>query len=203
MIKLKIFGVTFNEVQAGSYALILMEENGERKFPVIIGTSEAQSISISLQGLTPPRPLTHDLFISFAKSLNTELKKVDIYKYEEGVFFSRLVFETQGGTTVSLDARTSDAISLAVRVDAPIFIPEEVLQDVFAVLDEQNWDESEDLEDLEEIGKSKMRRIVPLESMNFKELQAKLNEAIVEEDYEKASYIRDLIAAQRKEKQDL
>lgn len=186
MIKLKILGITFSQVQAGAYALVLTEEGGSRRVPIIIGTPEAQSIAITLEGLIPPRPLTHDLFITFAKSLNAELKQVNIYKYEDGVFYSELVFDTKE-KTVCIDARTSDAISLAIRTDAPIFITEEIMRDVCVFMTEGNWEEFEDIEENEK------QRKISFETMNFEELQISLNEAIINEDYEKASYIRDLI----------
>ncbi|MDR0680604.1 MAG: bifunctional nuclease family protein [Dysgonamonadaceae bacterium] len=186
MIKLKILGITFSQVQAGAYALVLTEEGGSRRVPIIIGTPEAQSIAITLEGLIPPRPLTHDLFITFAKSLNAELKQVNIYKYEDGVFYSELVFDTKE-KTVCIDARTSDAISLAIRTDAPIFITEEIMRDVCVFMTEGNWEEFEDIEENEK------QRKISFETMNFEELQISLNDAIINEDYEKASYIRDLI----------
>jgi bifunctional DNase/RNase len=186
MLKLKILGITFSQVQAGAYALVLTEENGNRRVPIIIGTPEAQSIAITLEGLIPPRPLTHDLFLTFAKLLNTELKQINIYKYDDGIFYSELVFETQG-KSICIDARTSDAISLAVRADAPIFIPEEIMDNVSISINPDDWDDIEDMEENE------TQRKVPFESMNSKELQMKLNEAVKSEDYEKASYIRDLI----------
>jgi bifunctional DNase/RNase len=183
MVKLKILGITFSQVQAGAYALVLTEENGNRRVPIIIGTPEAQSIAIALEGLIPPRPLTHDLFITFAKSLNAELKQVNIYKYEDGVFYSELVFDVQK-ETIRIDSRTSDAISLAIRADAPIFITEEIMKDVCIFIAENDW---------EEIEESEKQRKVSFESMSSEELKKTLNEAITNEDYEKASYIRDLI----------
>jgi bifunctional DNase/RNase len=186
MIKLKILGITFSQVQAGAYALVLTEENGSRRVPIIIGTPEAQSIAITLEGLIPPRPLTHDLFITFAKSLNAELKQVNIYKYEDGVFYSELVFDTKE-KSICIDARTSDAISLAVRTNAPIFIPEEIMKDVCIFMTEEDWEE------VGEIGENEEQRKIPFETMNFEELRTELNESIINEDYEKASYIRDLI----------
>jgi bifunctional DNase/RNase len=183
-VKLKILGITFSQVQAGAYALILAEENGKRRIPIIIGTPEAQSIAIFLEGLIPPRPLTHDLFIAFIKALDVKLKYVNIYKNEGGIFFSELVFET-GDKTVSIDSRTSDAIALAIRCDAPIFITEEIMKDVSILMEEDDfWEETEEGE---------TPRKVSFESMNSEELQSALNDAITNEDYEKASHIRDVI----------
>jgi bifunctional DNase/RNase len=184
-VRLKILGITFSQVQAGAYALVLAEENGNRRVPIIIGTPEAQSIAIFLEGLIPPRPLTHDLFINFAKSVDAVLEQVDIYKYEDGVFFSELVFKA-GNKTIHIDSRTSDAIALSIRSDAPIFIREEIMKEVSIFISEENdWDEVE-----EPVNK---QRKVSFESMNSDELQESLNEAVANEDYEKASHIRDLL----------
>jgi bifunctional DNase/RNase len=182
-VKLKILGITFSQVQAGAYALVLAEENGNRRVPIIIGTPEAQSIAIFLEGLVPPRPLTHDLFINFAKSLDAVLEQVDIYKYEDGVFFSELIFKV-GDQTIHIDSRTSDAIALSIRTDAPIFIREEIMKEVSIFMSEESdWDEVE----------SDKPRKVSFEAMNSEELQESLNEAIANEDYEKASHIHDLL----------
>ena len=183
-VKLKILGITFSQVQAGAYALVLAEEEGIRRVPIIIGTPEAQSIAIFLEGLNPPRPLTHDLFISFASTLNISLEEVFIYKYEDGVFFSNLVFN-DGKKNITIDSRTSDAIALAVRTKAAIYTTKEIMKEVAIEMEED-----EIIEELEQdLGKSRN----PLEKMNLEELQKALDEAIMLEDYERASYIRDLI----------
>jgi len=191
--KLKILGITFNQIQAGAYALILEEENGNRRIPIIIGTPEAQSIAIFLENLRPPRPLTHDLFASFFKLLNITLKEVNIYKYEEGVFHSEMIFN-DGIKDFSLDSRTSDAIALALRSSSPIYIADDIMK-VVAV-------EIEDEEDGDDNSKqSSQNQIISLENLNQEKLQILLNEAITTENYEKASYIRDLIKEKSKRRQ--
>jgi bifunctional DNase/RNase len=183
-IRLKILGITFSQVQAGAYALILSEETGLRRIPIIIGTPEAQSIAIFLEKLHPPRPLTHDLFVSFINTLNISLKEVFIYKYDEGVFFSDLIFN-DGEREIHLDSRTSDAIALAVRSNAEIYIAEDIMKDVAIELEEDDV-----MEDMElNLSKSS----VTLDKMNLDELQKALDEAVLAENYEKASHIRDLI----------
>jgi bifunctional DNase/RNase len=185
-IKLKILGITFSQVQAGAYALILKEEKGQRRLPIIIGTPEAQSIAIFLEALIPPRPLTHDLFISFTEAVDIRLIAVNIYRYEEGVFFSELLFKNKD-EELRIDSRTSDAIALAIRADASIYITEAIMREVSIVMDD------DDLLDELESPDLKKNRSASYESMNLEELQRNLNEAIVAEDYEKASHLRDLI----------
>ena len=108
-IKLRVQGLANSQIQSGAYALILAEENGPRRIPIIVGTAEAQSIAIALEHIVPPRPLTHDLFATFAQAFNVILKEVYIYKFEDGVFYSELEF-SDGERSIKLDSRTSDAI---------------------------------------------------------------------------------------------
>ena len=182
-------GITYNQVQAGAYALILAEEKGNRRIPIIIGTPEAQSIAIFLERLHPPRPLTHDLFISFLQLLKINIKEINIYKYEEGVFHSEMVFN-DGKKDIFLDSRTSDAIALALRANAPIYIANNIMKDVAIEVDE------EDINDYYE--QSEKKQTVSLNNLSPEKLQQLLNEAITAENYEKASYIRDLITEKSK-----
>ena len=185
MVQLRILGLTFSQVQAGAYALILAEEGGKRRIPIIIGTPEAQSIAIFLEGLTPPRPLTHDFFVSFADILNVRMKRVHIHQYVEGIFYSQIIFDT-GTKTFSMDVRTSDAIALALRGKAPIFIADEIINEVGILLeDDYFWEEPEETPGNKDN--------TPFESLQPEELQKQLNEAIATEDFEKASYLRDLM----------
>ena len=114
--KIKVQGLANSQIQSGAYALILAEENGPRRIPIIVGTAEAQSIAIALEHIVPPRPLTHDLFATFAQAFNVILKEVYIYKFEDGVFYSELEF-SDGERSIKLDSRTSDAIAIALRVN--------------------------------------------------------------------------------------
>lgn len=185
-VSLRIVAITYNRVQAGAYALILSEENGNRRVSIVIGTPEAQSISLFLEGLIPPRPLTHDLFVSFAKSLKINPVRLNIYRYEEGIFYSELVFE-QKGEVVRLDARTSDAIALALRFNLKIHISEEVMNQVGTPIPEDDifcgsFKSTEEKETTS-----------PLDYSTLEDLQDALDEAILEEDYEKASRLRDII----------
>jgi len=178
-------GITFNQVQAGAYALILAEEKGNRRVPIIIGTPEAQSIAIFLENLRPPRPLTHDLFISFLQMLNMNIKEVNIYKYKEGIFHSELIFN-DGVKDLFLDSRTSDAIALALRANAPIYMANDIMKEVSVELD----DEDEIDENPEQTAQ---KQVISLDNLSPEKLQKLLNEAVTTENYEKASYIRDLI----------
>jgi bifunctional DNase/RNase len=187
--KLKILGITFNQVQTGAYALILAEERGNRRIPIIIGTPEAQSIAIFLENLHPPRPLTHDLFVSFIQLMNITLKEINIYKYEEGVFHSELIFN-DGVKDIFLDSRTSDAIALALRANAPIYIANSIMKDVAIEIEDGDMNNSPE--------QSAQKQTITLSNLNPEKLQNLLNEAIVTENYEKASYIRDLIKEKSK-----
>jgi len=192
LIKLRLLGVTFSQVQAGAYALILTEDNGPRRVPIIVGTPEAQSIAIFLEGLTPPRPLTHDLFVNLTKALFIKLKAAYIYKYEEGIFFSSLVYEQFDGSEVVVDSRTSDAIAIAIRCDAPIYITESIMQTVSVSIDESN-DLFEEIEKGQPVAVNEPTPSSSFDNMSLDELNAALDNAVNAEDYEKASQIRDAI----------
>jgi len=183
--KLKIQGITFNQIQAGAYALILAEEKGNRRIPIIIGTPEAQAIALYLEHLHPPRPLTHDLFISFIQAAEITLKEVNICRYEEGIFHSEMIFN-DGIKDIPLDSRTSDAIALALRANAPIYIANNILKDVAVELEEEDIDDYSEDESIQ-------AQTISLNNLSPEKLQKLLNDAILNENYERASYIRDLI----------
>lgn len=195
-IKLNILGLSYSQTQSGAYALVLAEEDGERRIPIIIGGVEAQSIAIKLEGLEPPRPLTHDLFLNFAQSFNITLKEVLIYRLEEGIFFSELVCEKDGKEEVRIDSRTSDAVALAIRFNAPIYITEDIMKKAGIVMqiDDTPVEESSVSEEISPEKKDKS----DLERKSMEELSNLLNSAIEAENYEAASKIRDEI--QRREK---
>jgi len=120
-------GISFSQIQAGAYALIFAEESGFRRLPIVIGTPEAQSIALVMEGITPPRPLTHDLICSILKELGIELIEVLIYKFDNGAFFAELLLQ-QNGKEYRIDSRTSDAVALAIRTNSPIYTTEEIMQ---------------------------------------------------------------------------
>jgi uncharacterized protein len=193
-IRLNVLGISYSQTQSGAYALVLSEENGQRRVPIIVGGFEAQAIAIQLEGLKPPRPLTHDLFVNFAIAFKINLIEVNIYKLEEGVFFSKLICDN-GQTRISIDARTSDAIALALRFKCPIFTTEDILTRAGIVIDFENEAKSQKSEsdelrvEIETPSKSNEE----LKNLDSDELKDLLDEAISKENYERASIIRDEI----------
>ncbi len=191
-IRLNILGLSISQTQSGAYALVLAEENGERRIPIIIGPVEAQAIAIQLEGLKPPRPLTHDLIKNIAVAFDIVLLEVTIYKLEEGIFYSELLCEMDGKEVV-IDSRTSDAVALALRFKCPIYTTEEILVKSGIVLSTDE-DFSQD-----DSGKVKTEPSdSPFANYSAQELEEMLNEAIQNEDYEKASIIRDEIEKRKK-----
>lgn len=192
-IKLNIIGLTSSHSQRNSYTLILGEENGELKLPVVIGGYEAQSIALVIEGLKPQRPLTHDLMHDFFHQFNITLKEVVINKLEEGVFFSTLVTE-KDNITQNIDARTSDAIALALRVKCPIFTYKSILNDAGIQYEEQETttEEDQNIEDINETGSDSN-----LSQLSLNELEAQLEKAIKIEDYDRAALLRDEIKARK------
>lgn len=199
-IKLNVLGISYSQTQSGAYALVLSEEEGNRRIPIIVGGFEAQAIAIELEGLTPPRPLTHDLFKNFSDSYGIRIIEVNIHKLEEGVFFANILCDN-GDQQITLDARTSDAIALALRFQCPIYTTEEIVDKAGIVLDfekgsglEQSDEPESPEEMLEKEEKPARRTIHPdLSDSSLKELKALLADAVAKEDYERASEIRDEI----------
>jgi bifunctional DNase/RNase len=185
-IKLRILGLSYSQTQTGAYALVLAEEKGKRRIPIIIGAPEAQSIAIQLEGLKPTRPLTHDLFTNFALAFNIELLEIRIYKLDEGIFYSELICDN-GVQRINIDSRTSDAVALALRFRCPIYTTEEIMEKAGIILDFDN-DEATAPEPTE----------VKLEELEIDELKELLNSAIKDENYEEASKIRDEINNRKK-----
>jgi uncharacterized protein len=194
-IKLKVMGISYSQTQSGAYALILIEENGERRIPIIIGGFEAQAIVIKLENLDPPRPLTHDLFKKFADEFNISITEVMIYKLEEGVFFSKLVC-TSNEKTYSIDSRTSDAVAIALRFGCPIYITEEILDKAGITISPSDGDVSStgDTDTIFETDTAKYG------SYSDEELYKLIDEAVKTEDYERAASIRDEIEKRKKKK---
>jgi bifunctional DNase/RNase len=186
-IKLDIAGLSYSQTQSGAYALVLNESGGRRQLPIIIGGFEAQAIAIELEKMTPTRPLTHDLFKSFAISFGIQVNEVVIYKLVEGIFYSKLICEKDGFVT-EIDARTSDAIAVGVRFNCPIYTFEEILSGAGTLLSEQEDADDDELGDEEhtDLGTA-------MHQQSNEDLETQLQEALENEDYELASRIRDEI----------
>ena len=194
-VKLKVTGISYSQTQSGAYALILNEENGDRRIPIIIGGFEAQAIVIKLENLDPPRPLTHDLFKKFAEEFNIAVTEVMIYKLEEGVFFSKLVCNN-GDKEYSIDSRTSDAVALALRFGCPIFIAEDILDKAGITINPTDPEFSASNESENNVA-SEGNKYDPYSE---EELYKIIDESVKTEDYERAAAIRDEIEKRKKKK---
>ena len=195
LIRLNIKGISYSQTQSGAYALVLSEVDGERTIPIIIGAFEAQSIAIALEKeIKPPRPLTHDLFKSFADRFNIIVKQVIIHKLVDGVFYSSLICECDKIEEI-IDARTSDAIALATRFNAPIFTFENILDKAGIILkikDETKLVQSKFK--MEDLVSDADEETSTYKDESIKELHTKLEKAVANEDYELAAKIRDEIS---------
>lgn len=199
LIRLNIKGISYSQTQNGAYALILNEVDGDRKLPIVIGAFEAQSIAIALEKeIRPPRPLTHDLFKNFSDRFDIVVKQVIIHKLVDGVFYSSLICERDKIEEI-IDARTSDSIALALRFKAPIFTYKNILDKAGIYLKVNPKKEDEELDQdsilvdevvVEEIEANILENYT---DKSLEELHTLLNEAVTNEDYEKAAKIRDEI----------
>jgi bifunctional DNase/RNase len=195
-IKLNILGLSVSQSQSGAYALVLAEENGDRRIPIIIGPIEAQSIAIQLEGLKPPRPLTHDLFKQMATAFNIEVTEIIIYKLEEGIFYSELIC-VRNEKQIIIDSRTSDAVALSLRFNCPIYTTKEIISRAGIVIEFENEQGQEEWH--QSVSDEPLRGKHEYEKYTSAELNQMLNNAVNAEDYEKASAIRDEINRRRKE----
>lgn len=201
LVKLTIKGISYSQTQNGAYALILNEVDGERKLPIVIGAFEAQSIAIALEKeIKPPRPLTHDLFKNFAERFDIIVKQVIIHKLVDGVFYSSIICERDKIEEI-IDARTSDAIALALRFNAPIFTYKNILDKagIFLKTNPQESDNQEQVEDVlsdpETFGMEESNEVGgTYNKLSLSELHEQLETAVQNEDYEKAAKIRDEIS---------
>lgn len=193
--KLIIRGISYSQTQSGAYALLLEHEETSVKLPVVIGNFEAQSISLGLEkDLKPPRPLTHDLFSKFVNSTHYTLESVIIYQIIDGVFFSNLNFKNKdNGEELILDARTSDAVAMAVRFDAPIYTTEQVLNEAGILLEiDQNSEASSPHISTDNSDISDFRKL------SMEELNSLLEDAVKEEDYDLAMDIQEELKRRNK-----
>ena len=193
-IKMGIYGLQYSQTQTGAYALVLEEAEGSRRLPIIIGSSEAQAIAIELENMSPTRPLTHDLFRTFAQSFNIDIQEVIIYNFVDGVFYGKIIC-SDGKDTIDIDCRPSDAIALAVRFKCPIYTHEFILNAAAFEKDEtsggiRSISVEEDSEMTESGG--------GFSQLTVQELEESLNDALAREDYEEATLIRDEMNRRKK-----
>ncbi len=194
LVQLLINGISYSQTQNGAYALILSELEGERKLPIVIGTNEAQSIAIAIEKeIKPPRPLTHDLFKNFCVRFDIKIKQVIIHKLVDGVFYSSVICERDGIEEI-IDSRSSDAIALAIRFEAPIYTYENILDKAGVVIKlEKEIDERSLLKELFSDENSEVE-CSELKEKTTKELEELLKIAVQNENYESAAKIRDEIS---------
>ena len=194
-IKLEILGLSSSQSQSGSFALVLGETEGNRRLPIIIGMFEAQAIAIEIEKIIPNRPMTHDLFKSFAHNFNFRIDEIIISDLKEGVFFAKIVCDN-GGEIIEIDARPSDAIAIGLRVDVPIYTYETILSEAGIVLSDEE-EEDTDREKAPEIKKTVVKKekkdAKEFKDLSTEKLQELLDAALKKENYEEAAKIRDEI----------
>ncbi|MDE5686341.1 MAG: bifunctional nuclease family protein [Paramuribaculum sp.] len=199
-IRLKVVGISYSQIQSGAYALILAQVGGDYRIPVVIGAAEAQAIALKMESITPPRPMTHDLFVSFAHAFGVKLREVFIYRFEDGIFSSELTF-TDGERTIAIDSRTSDAIAIAMRTGSPIFTTPEILEETGFIIEESASVSDEDEaaaanapvfseNDDEADAEFDEPRI---ENYSVEELQRTLERLIQQENYEEAARVNEIL----------
>ncbi len=205
-IKLDILGLSSSQSQTGSFALVLGEVKGSRRLPIMIGMFEAQAIAIEIEKVKPNRPMTHDLFKSFANAFNFNIEEIIITDFREGVFFSKIMC-TDGIKSIEIDARPSDAIAIGIRFEVPIYTYEQIMAEAGIVMndtmdeegdeEEDDMDEEDDIfEEDETIIENEIEKVLVGENYTAyskDQLQQMLDDAIRDEDYEKAAKIRDAL----------
>lgn len=203
-IRLKVLGISYSQIQSGAYALILAQIGGPYRIPVVIGAAEAQSIALRMESITPPRPMTHDLFVSFAHAFGIKLREVFIYRFEDGIFSSELTFSDDERTIV-IDSRTSDAIAIAMRTGAPIFTTPEILEETGFLLEESSLEDEDEaaaadapvfVEEEEDIAGGEPAP--KIENYTVEELQKLLARLIEQENYEEAARVNEIIKRKQK-----
>lgn len=195
-IKLEILGLSSSQSDVGHFALVLAEADGNRRLPIIIDGYQARAIALELEKIKPNRPMTHDLFVSIARTFGIELKEVVITELREGIFYARLTFEFEG-EQYEIDSRTSDAVAIGVRFDVPIYTTEAVLAVAGIEVKDSESDEADDFfpgDDEAESLESAEDAIEETEQDRLESLRTEMNNAINDEDYERAARLRDEIA---------
>jgi len=191
-IELEILGLSSSQSQTGSFALILGEVGGNRRLPIIIGMFEAQAIAIEIEEIAPNRPMTHDLFKSFAQGFEIDLDQIFISDLKEGVFFAQ-IHASLGAKEMEFDSRPSDAIAIALRFDVPIYTNEKILSEAGIIISEEEEEEEGEGEELVEKAAEILKVEKPLGESTVDELNVLLESALKKEDYEVAAKVRDEI----------
>lgn len=186
-IRLRVMGISYSQIQSGAYALILAQTDGPYRIPVVVGAPEAQAIAIKMEGIIPPRPMTHDLFASMAHGFGIELKEVFIHKFEDGIFSSELTLIDRYGKEVVLDARTSDAIAIAMRTQAPIYTTPEILEETGFIIEIKEEHSTATDTDTATSPEDSLR------SKSDSELNKMMQEHIKNEEYELAARIKAIL----------
>jgi uncharacterized protein len=185
-IELTIVGLSYSQAQSNSYALVLGETNGKRRLPIVIGHYEAQAIALEIEKMKPSRPLTHDLFYNFAKTFGLNIIEVQITKFHEGIFYATLLCDN-GLSIHEIDSRTSDAVALSIRFHCPIYTTEDIMAQAGIVFEEEDQLVESD------ISTTNDDFISSLHNLSIAELEGELQQAVEDEDYERASQLRDEI----------
>ncbi len=191
-IRLDILGLSSSQSQSGSFALVLGEEKGERRLPIIIGMFEAQAIAIEIEKIIPNRPMTHDLFKSFAHQLDFTVEEIIIYDLKEGVFFARIICKN-AAKTIEIDSRPSDAIAIGLRFGAKIYTYEKILEEAGVVLseDDEEIELKESAKKIKDPEAASVKKEKTMKDFSIKALHKMLSESLEKEDYEQAAKIRD------------
>lgn len=188
-VSLEIIGLTYSESSTGAYVLILGDKNSQRRLPIVIGSAEAESIAVGIEKHKNGRPHTHDLFLRFAKEFGVEISEVVINRFRDGVYYAMLVCK-QGDDLTMIDARPSDAIAIAVRLGCEINAYESVMEEAGILMDDMEKEETEEPDEAPiNIGKAQ----TSLDMLDLDTLEELLQEAIDNEDYQRAAQIRDEI----------
>lgn len=197
---LNVIGITYSQSQSGAYALILEVKGDKLRLPIIIGEAEAQSIAIAIEGHETRRPLTHDLFKTFATSFDINITEVVINRFKDGLFYTELHCVKDGEESI-IDARTSDAVAIALRFNAPIYANTQVVEEAGLIMDDLDLDDTDSDTDFDTDSDSDTDfdadfdagTDLDFERYDITELERLLKEAIEVEDYAKASVLRDII----------
>ena len=190
-VELNVMGITYSQVQQGAYALVLAQVDGPYRIPIVVGIAEAQAIAVRLENIIPPRPMPHDLFVSMAHAFGIELEEVFISRFDEGVFLSELTFRSET-TEVVLDSRTSDAVALALRMNAPIYTTREIMEKTGFVMNDKPDGEEDEQSDAVDVGNG-------YQNCSIGKLEKMLQMCVDNEEYEIAAEIKKAIDKKRAE----